>query len=95
MSVTLIIDFKAKPERSGDFLALLANAKQQLPGSHGCRDICVLQELDDPTAVRIVETWTSKAAHQAYFETLIASGGWDAVRAHLRSDPVSAYCAEL
>lgn len=95
MSITLIIGFKAKRDRLEDFSRLLDTVKSELPGTEGCQDIRVFRNVDDATSISLVETWTSKADHQAHFEAIVASGAWEHVKSHLAAEPVSAYYQDV
>jgi quinol monooxygenase YgiN len=43
----------------------------------------------------LVETWESEGAHRAHIERVVQSGGWEHIRAHLVSDPLSSYLREV
>lgn len=95
MSVTLIIHFRVKPEKLTAFTKILADVKRSLPGTGGCRDIRILTGVDDPNAISLVETWSSKAAHQEHFDAIVKSGEWQRVASHLTGDPSSAYYQDV
>ena len=94
MSILLTIAFEAKPDKLAAFLQLLATVKAELPGTAGCEDIRILQKIDEPTSVSLIETWGSRVEHQAHVEAIVANGGWDHVMSHLASPPVSFYFQE-
>ncbi|MGR9467745.1 putative quinol monooxygenase (plasmid) [Rhizobium leguminosarum] len=83
MSILLTIAFEAKPDRLTAFLELLAAVKSELPGTAGCEDIRILQNVDEPTSISLIETWGSRVEHQAHVEAIVATGGWDHVMSHL------------
>lgn len=93
MQTTLIIDFQVKPDRLADFKNLLRSVRENLPGNHGCEDIRILENVDDSCCVTLVENWTSRTAHQAYFDGIVGSGDWNVVLEHLSGAPVAIYYA--
>ncbi|RSB66389.1 hypothetical protein EFD55_24790 [Rhizobium pisi] len=61
MSILLTIAFETKPDKLTAFLELLATVKAELPGTAGCEDIRILQKIDEPTSVSLIETWGSRS----------------------------------
>ncbi|WP_309663834.1 antibiotic biosynthesis monooxygenase family protein [Tabrizicola sp.] len=94
MTMTLTIAFKIKPDRLADFAALLTQVQNELPGTKGCRDLRVLQNADVADEILLIERWSSREAHRAHIDEVIASGGWEHVAIHLAADPVSTYFTE-
>ena len=94
MSITLLINFKVKPEKLEAFTELLAGVQTDLPGKGGCKDIRILRNIDEETAIALVESWASKADHQAHFDEIVASGAWDHVKSHLVAEPSRGYYSE-
>ena len=65
MSITRINEFKAQ-EKQGDTLqALLRSILPMIEASDGCQSCQLLQSLDDPTQIVVIEVWDNPEAHQA------------------------------
>jgi heme oxygenase (mycobilin-producing) len=88
MSVVVIADFFFKPELIDDALKLLAQVLPDTRHFDGCQALETAVDLDDPGHVMLVERWTSRDAHLAYFvwrqESGSASGLLDRFRQRLR-----------
>jgi quinol monooxygenase YgiN len=64
MSITRINEFKAK---EGQVEALLANLQISVPKirtSQGCLSCRVLQHMERPSSIVIIEEWASEEAHE-------------------------------
>ena len=66
MSVFVLVEFQARPDRVDDLLDLLESI---LPGPRsfdGCKEVLVEQDLDEPTTVLLCERWVSRSHFDAY-----------------------------
>lgn len=92
--IQVIITFETLPEASSAFAALLDQVQQELPRVRGCRGVRVFAATDNACVFTLLEHWDSEAAHQAHIATVVASGAWERIAAHLARDPVSHYYRE-
>jgi quinol monooxygenase YgiN len=76
-SVVVIADFFFKPEHVDEALRLLAEVLPYTRGFDGCQTLETIVNLDDPGHVVLVERWTSRDAHLAYFAWRQESGSAD------------------
>lgn len=95
MTATVIITFTAKPEMAADFKGILESVQEDLPKVEGCESVQIFCDKANSNVFTLVEAWESESAHKKHIEGVIASGGWDAIAAHLQSDPVSSYYSRL
>jgi quinol monooxygenase YgiN len=93
--IHLIVTFEASGERLAAFRQLLQQVKTDLPQAPGCRAVRIFNSTSNERVFTLVETWESENAHRAHIERVVASGGWDHIRAHLVSDPLSSYLREV
>jgi quinol monooxygenase YgiN len=90
----VIITFETKPDASIPFASMLTQVQQDLPRVPGCRGVRVFTGSENPCIFTLLEHWDSQAEHQAHIQTVVASGTWDRIAAHLAKDPVSHYYRE-
>lgn len=64
MSITRINEFHAKDGRADDLHKFLISVIPTIESSAGCQSCRLLQHLDDPTRLVVVEIWESVEAHQ-------------------------------
>lgn len=95
MDTILTIRFEVAHAKTAEFRDMIVGVKQSLPGTKGCKTIDVLQSIDDPTDITLVERWRSTDDHKAHFEEIVASGAWETVKSMLRSEPHATYRQEL
>jgi quinol monooxygenase YgiN len=95
MSVNLLINFYAKPERLNAFQELLQGVKTGLPTVEGCRGVRIYHNLDHPLMFTLVETWDSKEQHARHIKDVVDSGQWAQLAEHLSAEPSSSYYAEV
>lgn len=74
MTVVVTADFFFKPALIDDALTLLAEVLPDTRGFEGCEQLETVVDLDDPGHVMMVERWTSREAHVAYFAWRVDSG---------------------
>ena len=65
MSITRINEFKAQEEQGDTLRDLIESFLPMIEASDGCLACQVLQRLDDPTQIVVIEVWDSPEAHQA------------------------------
>ena len=65
MSITRINEFRAQNEHAATLRDLLRSVLPMIEASEGCRSCQVLQSLDDPAQIVVIEVWDSVEAHQA------------------------------
>lgn len=96
MSVTLVINFHVKPEHLDTLVGILEGAKRDLPGNgEGCSAVRVLQDVNDPHRIKLMETWESVAGHQVHFEAINASGDWQGIVAMMQVTPEREYYSDI
>lgn len=95
MSVNLVVRFNAKPDRLADFAGILDSVRHSLPGQGGCRDIRILQSIDDPCEIVLIEAWDSRDQHRDHFASIVENGSWARILSHLAQEPASFYCRPL
>lgn len=70
MSITRINEFHAKDGRADDLRKFLISVIPVIESSAGCQSCQLLQCLDDPTRLVVVEIWESVEAHQAAVKSI-------------------------
>ena len=65
MSITRINEFKAQEGQADALRDLLHSVLPMIEASDGCRSCQVLQGLDVPAQIVVIEVWDSAEAHQA------------------------------
>lgn len=91
MSISYIIQFKAKSNKQADFHNIMNNVKSELPEVKGCISVVIHHSVENASSFLMVETWESKEHHQQHVESLVSSGVWDHIAGHLSEDPVGDY----
>ncbi|WP_019874811.1 putative quinol monooxygenase [Sporichthya polymorpha] len=66
MSVFVLVEFRARPDRVDDLLDLLHQILPDTRSFDGCKEVLVEQDLDEPTTVLLCERWISRAHFDAY-----------------------------
>ena len=65
MAITRINQFEAKPGRGGDLREFLASVISTIRACDGCLSCELLESIDHPERLAIIEVWDSVSAHQA------------------------------
>ena len=73
MAITRINHFEAKSGSAADLRAFLTSVVSVIEATPGCRSVRLLEALDEPQQLVIVEVWDSVAAHQAAAGAIPAS----------------------
>jgi quinol monooxygenase YgiN len=87
MSVLVIVELTARPDRAAEFVPLLAAQLPDTRGFDGCEVCNVYVDQDDPTRFSIVETFTSRAHYERYFAWRGERGDLDALGGLLAGPP--------
>lgn len=66
MPITVLARLQAKPDQVDELLAVLGRNLHDTRGFQGCCGLQVVQDVDDPTVVTLIEEWDARADHQAY-----------------------------
>ena len=93
--IHLIVTFEASGEKLAAFRQILQQVKADLPQVPGCQAVRIFNSTTNERVFTLVETWESESAHRAHIERVVQTGGWDHIRAHLVSDPLSSYLREV
>jgi quinol monooxygenase YgiN len=75
MSVNIITQFKTKPGRAGDLIALI---RQMLPDSllqPGCEEVSIRQNQDEPDDIISAQRWASRHHYESYMARRTKNGG--------------------
>lgn len=96
MSVTLVINFHVRDEHLETLLGILDGAKRDLPGNgEGCSAVRVLQDVDNPHRIKLMETWDSVDAHHVHFRMINESGDWPNIVAMMHTEPQREYYKDI
>lgn len=90
MSVTRINEFQAQEGRGGELRKLIAAFVPSIEAAPGCRSCRLLQGVDDPARIVVIEEWESVEAHQAAMRDIPADG-MQAAKALLAGPPKGEY----
>lgn len=93
MSITRINKFQAHEEQARALRDLLKSFVPTIRGSDGCLDCQVLQNLDDPAEIVVIEIWESVEAHQASVKN-IPPDALQKAMALIDGPPESAYYSQ-
>jgi quinol monooxygenase YgiN len=96
MSIYVIFTCKSQPDKLDALTKILNQAKIDFPNNvKGCEAFRVFNDVNDPCAFTLVETWASETDHKKNIESMVASGVWGHIASHLACDPASSYFKEL
>ena len=90
--MNVIISFLAREDKVEEFESLMGSVKSTLPEVHGCSEVKIFRDLEQPCAFTLVETWSSQALHAEHLDQLVASGAWEHISQLLQTPPTSRYC---
>lgn len=74
MSVLIIIDMQAKPGKGDELVAMFKAIVPDTRAFDGCEQVAVFRNQDDPDQLSIVETFTTRAQYDAYFNWRLERG---------------------
>ena len=84
MSITTVTRFHASPGEEDALLELQTEGRRRMLAADGCKLFDILRDQADTQSFVFVQTWTSRAAHDATFgELILASGHLEKVLAVL------------
>lgn len=95
MSITLLVTLVARPESIAEIERTLEDVKDYLPKVDGCESVRICRGLDDPALFTLIESWSSRAQHEAYQRGVAEAGGWGHFTRHLVGDAVSVYYTDF
>lgn len=75
MSIKVVINFQALPDKEGELLSLLKEGRDISRSAVGCESFDLFQRKDDETKFMFIEQWSSiDAHHENMAENIVASG---------------------
>lgn len=90
----VIVNFDVKDSCLENFQGIMHEVKNNLPKVDGCKDVIIYQCIDNPCRFTLVESWSSREAHQSHISSLVESGAWDGIAENLNTDPISSYFSQ-
>jgi quinol monooxygenase YgiN len=95
VSTHVVTDFRTKPGKADELIAILAAASPDSLTHHGCEAIRIRREQDDPSHVVSFTQWETRQDYDDYLSWRTDSGLTDEV-SHLLTKPMSiSYFDEL
>lgn len=91
MSYKLIVNFEVREDKVDSMLSLLSVAKTTLMSEPGCDAVEVLQSVDTPNKILLVEVWDSKEIHDACAEKMRQAGSMNNMGEFLTAEPKSEF----
>jgi quinol monooxygenase YgiN len=88
MGINIITQFRTKPGRSKDLIALISRVLPESLGHDGCVEVCIRQNQDDPDDIISVQQWASRHHYEAYRAWRKKNGVTAAVE-QLLTDPIN------
>ncbi len=70
MSITRINEFQAQEGQGEALRDLIESFVPLIESSDGCQSCQLLQSLEDPTRIVVIEVWDSTEAHQASIKNI-------------------------
>jgi quinol monooxygenase YgiN len=95
MPTIVIVSFVTKPDRLDSFRKLLQGVKDDLPNVPGCAGVQVFNDVNDPCAFTLIETWTTAESHKEHISRMLLSGAWGQVVSHLAKEPVTGFYSAI
>jgi len=75
MSVSVVVNFQALPDKAGELLPLLQQGRDISRAAAGCESFDLFQRQDDETKFMFVEQWSSiDTHHENMAQNIVASG---------------------
>jgi quinol monooxygenase YgiN len=66
MSISIITQFKAKPGRADDLIALIRKLLPESPERAGCEEVAIRQNQDEPDDIVSAQKWASRRHYEEY-----------------------------
>ena len=95
MSITLIVTLVARPDSVAEIAKVLEEVKDYLPKLDGCESVRICRGLDDPALFTLIESWTSRDAHDRYQRGVAEAGGWGHFTRLLAKEQISIYYTDF
>ena len=95
MQTIVIVSFVTKPDWLGSFWKILQGVKEDLPNVPGCQSVQIYNDVANPCAFTLVETWASAEEHKAHLNRLLLSGSWAQIVSHLAKEPVTGFFSPI
>lgn len=74
MSVNIITQFKTKPGRAGDLIALIRKLLAESLQQSGCEEVAIRQNQDEPDDIISAQKWASRHHYEAYMASRTKHG---------------------
>jgi quinol monooxygenase YgiN len=91
----LIIVFHVAEDRLQDFLPIMTGINEGMASEEGFQSAVVYRDADNPLSFTLIETWESRALHEAHYDRIVASGDWENIKGMLTETPVLRYNEKL
>ena len=75
MALRLVVTFQAAPGKAQDFAEAFKPLQAITHAEEGCEQYELLQSLDDPHRLVLLERWTSEGLLQKHLDAMRARGG--------------------
>ena len=89
------VTFEAKSEHLGEFVAILAAVRTDLPKVDGCNGVRIFSHREAPNSFTLIEDWENQDYHSTHIENAVSSGAWVKIEKLLNSPPVILFMFEL
>ena len=87
MSVTVTLQFQAKPDKADDVVDLLRKNLPETRSYEGFESLVVHQSQDDPTMFLIYEQWAARPKYEAYLAWRTETGVLEQLADMLAGEP--------
>lgn len=95
MSIKVILELKAKPEKLQELEDVLAVFIPETKAFDGCSDIKLVQNQDDLLHLTTIENWDSRAYNEKYLAWRTETGGLETLSQLVSEPPKLTYFDEL
>jgi quinol monooxygenase YgiN len=91
MSITVIVEFTAQPDKIEDLKAAFKAILPDTRAYDGCEGVTVLQNQEAPENIVFVETWANRPVYEKYFAWRVESGALAALGEMVAAPPSIRY----
>jgi len=95
MSVTVILEVTAKPERVEDLIAIFGENFKQTRVYDGCIDVAMSRSHDDRNHLALVMTWEKREQYEGYLQWRGDTGAVEKLAAMAAKEPTFRYFDKL
>lgn len=74
MSVTVIVEVQAKPDRAEEVAAIFEGILPETRAYEGCQGLRLVRNLDDAANLLVIERWASREHYERYLAWRVESG---------------------